>query len=251
MATNDSYLRHDAGDASNGVRLRTDAPDSGGAVTYTLVCAVGAYSYLGLPATLSVNHSLVCSSGAYSYAGLSATLSVKHSLVCATGAYAYTGNAATLTYAAGQTAYTLTCATGSYTYTGLAATLNVKHTLLCNVGTYAYTGQAATLTYVSVSPTAYTLFCDHGGYLYSGISAKLDYVITNTKQGGDDAPRSVKNLKYKPKPRKDDFGNEIVVPEAISALTVEKYTLKPTRVNANELQSHLEIDDEEAILMFI
>ena len=75
--------------------------------------------------------------------------------------------------------------------------------------------------------------------------------LAATKQGGDDAPRSVKNLKYKPKPRKDDFGNEIVVPEAISALTVEKYTLKPTRVNANELQSHLEIDDEEAILMFI
>lgn len=69
--------------------------------------------------------------------------------------------------------------------------------------------------------------------------------------GGDDAPRTVKNLKYKPKPRKDDFGNEIVVPEAISALTVERYTLKPTQVNANELQSHLEIDDEEAILMFI
>jgi len=42
-----------------------------------------------------------------------------------------------------------------------------------------------------------------------------------------------------------------VVPEAISALTVEKYTQKPTLVSANELQSHLEIDDEEAILMFI
>ena len=74
---------------------------------------------------------------------------------------------------------------------------------------------------------------------------------TEAKNGGDDAPRTVKNLKYKPKPRKDDFGNEIVIPEAISALTVEKYTLKPTRVSANELQSHLEIDDEEAILMFI
>lgn len=168
--------------------------------THTLSCAVGSYSYLGIPASLSRSH-------------------------------------------------VLACATGSYTYTGLAATLNVKHTLLCNVGTYAYTGQAATLTYVS--STAYTLFCDHGGYLYSGIAAKLGYVITNTKQGGDDAPRSVKNLKYKPRLRKDDFGNEIVVPEVISALTVEKYTLKPTRVNANELQSHLEIDDEEAILMFI
>lgn len=173
----------------------------GNGVSYTLVCAVGSYSYLGLPTTLSVNHSLICGAGAYSYTGNAATLSAKHSLVCATGAYAYIGNAATLTYTAGK--------------------------------------------------AAYTLFCDHGGYLYSGISAKLDYVTTNTKQGGDDAPRTVKNLKYKPKPRKDDFGNEIVVPEEISALTVEKYTQKPTQVNANELQSHLEIDDEEAILMFI
>lgn len=173
----------------------------GNVVSYTLVCAVGSYSYLGLPTTLSVNHSLICGAGAYSYTGNAATLSAKHSLVCATGAYAYIGNAATLTYTAGK--------------------------------------------------AAYTLFCDHGGYLYSGISAKLDYVTTNTKQGGDDAPRTVKNLKYKPKPRKDDFGNEIVVPEEISALTVEKYTQKPTQVNANELQSHLEIDDEEAILMFI
>jgi hypothetical protein len=251
MATNDSYLRPDAGDGANGVKLRADAPDSGGGVNYTLVCAVGAYSYLGLPATLSVKHSLTCATGAYSYAGIAATLSLKRSLLCATGAYAYAGLPATLTYGGGHAAYTLTCATGSYAYTGLAATLNVNHSLLCNVGAYAYTGQAATLTYVSVSPTAYTLFCDHGGYLYSGISAKLDYVTSKTKQGGDDVPRSVKNLKYKPKPRKDDFGNEIIVPEAISALTVEKYTQKPTRVSANELQSHLEIDDEEAILMFI
>lgn len=35
MATNDTYLRPDAGDASNGVRLLTDAPDAGGAATIT------------------------------------------------------------------------------------------------------------------------------------------------------------------------------------------------------------------------
>jgi len=218
----------------------------GVAVNYTLVCAVGAYSYLGLASTLSVNHSLTCATGSYAYAGLAATLSLKRSLLCATGAYAYTGLAATL-----NVNHTLLCNSGSYTYTGIAASLKVNHSLLCNVGAYAYAGQAATLTYVNLSPVTYTLLCATGSYTYAGIASKLDYVTSNTKQGGDDAPRSVKNLKYKPKPRKDDFGNEIVVPEAISALTVEKYTQKPTRISANELQSHLEIDDEEAILMFI
>jgi len=245
----------------------------GSAVNYTLVCAVGAYSYVGLAATLSLKHTLVCATGAYTYTGVAATLSlkrnllcatgayaytglaatlnVKHTLLCSTGAYAYTGNAATLTYISGHATYTLTCATGTYTYTGIAASLTVSHSLLCNVGDYAYTGQAATLTYVSIAPVTYTLLCNSGSYFYTGIPAQLTYATGKTKQGGDDAPRSVKTLKYKPKPRKDDFGNEIVIPEAISALIVEKYTQKPTQVNANELQSHLEIDDEEAILMFI
>jgi hypothetical protein len=244
MATNDTYLRPDAGDGVNGVRLRTDAPDSGG--IYTLVCDAGAYNYVGQAATLSVQYGLVCGAGAYSYAGNDATLSVSYVLSCATGAYAYTGNAASLTVER-----SLLCDAGAYSYTGNAAVLTAGYNLLCDAGAYSYTGNDATLTYVGT--VGYTLTCDAGAYSYSGNAATLTYVATatDTKNGGDDAPRSVKNLKYKPKPRKDDFGNEIVVPEAISALTVEKYTQKPTLVSANELQSHLEIDDEEAILMFI
>jgi len=170
----------------------------------------------------TATHTLSCEVGSYSYAGIPASLSRNNSLDCSTGAYSYAG---------------------------LDSTLSLKRNLLCATGVYDYTGQAATLTYVT--PIAYDLLCSTGSYTYAGIASKLDYVTSNTKQGGDDVPRSVKNLKYKPKPRKDDFGNEIVVPEVISALTVEKYTQKPTLVSANELQSHLEIDDEEAILMFI
>ena len=144
-----------------------------------------------------------------------------HTLSCEVGSYSYAGIPASL-----SRNNSLDCSTGAYSYAGLDSTLSLKRNLLCATGAYAYTGNAATLTYVGT-------------------------VATDTKNGGDDAPRSVKNLKYKPKPRKDDFGNEIVVPEAISALTVEKYTQKSTLVSANELQSHLEIDDEEAILMFI
>jgi len=246
MATNDIYLRPDAGDSVNGVRLRTDAPDSGGPTAYTLTCDAGAYAYTGQAATLQVDKSLACAAGAYNYVGQAATLSVQYGLVCGAGAYSYAGNDATL-----SVSYVLSCATGDYTYTGNAASLTVERSLLCDAGAYSYTGNDATLTYAGI--VGYTLTCDAGAYSYSGNAATLTYVATatDTKNGGDDAPRSVKNLKYKPKPRKDDFGNEIVVPEAISALTVEKYTQKPTLVSANELQSHLEIDDEEAILMFI
>lgn len=168
----------------------------------------------------TATHTLSCEVGSYSYAGIPASLSRNNSLDCSTGAYSYAGLDSTLSLKRN-----LLCATGVYDYTGQAASLTVERSLLCDAGAYAYTGNDATLTYVATA--------------------------TDTKNGGDDAPRSVKNLKYKPKPRKDDFGNEIVVPEAISALTVEKYTQKPTLVSANELQSHLEIDDEEAILMFI
>ena len=101
-----------------------------------------------------------------------------------------------------------------------------------------------------------------------------------TKQGGDDAPRKVKKLKYQPRLRKDDFGNEILdlpiveeelepdlpeveqIAETINIYdnTEEKYALKQTQDRLNELQSHLEIiqkaiadelDDEEAILMLL
>ena len=173
----------------------------------------------------TATHTLSCEAGSYSSAGIPASLSRNNSLDCSTGAYSYAG---------------------------LDSTLSLKRNLLCATGAYDYIGQAATLTYTT--STAYDLLCSTGSYTYAGNVATLTYVATaatDTKNGGDDAPRSVKNLKYKPKPRKDDFGNEIVIPEAISALTVEKYTLKSTRVSANELQSHLEIDDEEAILMFI
>ncbi len=72
-----------------------------GATSYSLVCAPGAYSYVGNAATLTLAHSLVCAPGAYSYVGNAATLTLAHSLVCAPGAYSYVGNAATLTYAEG------------------------------------------------------------------------------------------------------------------------------------------------------
>lgn len=218
--------------------------ETSGPTHYTLACGAGSYTYTGNAASLTKAIGLVCDAGAYSYVGQAATLSVGYGLVCGAGAYSYTGNEATL-----SVSYGLLCASGSYAYTGNATTLTKEIGLLCDSGAYVYTGNNATLTYAS-GTVSYTLVCDAGSYTYTGQPALLEYTST-TKNGGDDAPRSVKNLKYKPKPRKDDFGNEIVVPEAISALTVEKYTLKPTQVNANELQSHLEIDDEEAILMFI
>jgi hypothetical protein len=180
VTTNDVYLRPDAGDGVNGVRLRTDAPDSGGIVNYTLVCAAGAYSYLGKDATLSLKHNLLCATGGYSYSGVSASLVVAHNLVCGAGSYTYTGVATTLSLR-----HSLVCAAGAYSYSGVAATLSVKHSLTCAAGAYTYSGIAATLTYVpGVGAGSYVLTCAAGAYTYSGVDAGLLHHLGVVQQGG-------------------------------------------------------------------
>jgi hypothetical protein len=152
VATNDIYLRPDAGDGVNGVRLRTDAPDSGGTVNYTLVCAAGAYSYLGQAAALSLNHSLVCTAGAYTYTGNATALSLKHNLLCASGVYAYAGLPATL-----SVQHSLVCDSGAYTYSGVGATLLIEHSLSCGAGAYVLSGADAILTVSSAKASDYEL----------------------------------------------------------------------------------------------
>jgi len=168
VATNDVYLRPDAGDGTNGVRLRIDAPDSGGAVNYTLVCDVGAYVYTGQAATLTLARKLDLATGAYVYTGQAATLTVARRLALATGAYVYTGQAASLTVAR-----KLSLAAGAYAYVGQAATLTyvagkVNYVLTCVAGAYAISGQDATLVYVSGTPTAVVTGGGGGGLRYSG-----------------------------------------------------------------------------------
>jgi hypothetical protein len=238
MATNDSYLRPAAGDGVNDVRLRNDAPD-GGAATIT-----------GTLASTEVSDSAAIV-GLIAHTGtLAATESSDTTAIL--GLVNHTGSLSATEVSDSAAIVGLVNHTGSMAVTEASDTFASSGTV---------TGSTATITGDLValegSDTAiFAGFVDHTGTLASTEASDTSSIAglvnhTEAKNGGDDAPRTVKNLKYKPKPRKDDFGNEIVIPEAISALTVEKYTLKPTRVSANELQSHLEIDDEEAILMLI
>ena len=147
----------------------------------------------------------------------------------------------------------------------------------------AATGQVGSTTEITTATTSIT--ADPATGLVGNVVATGD-IVASTKKGGDDAPRTIKKLKYKPRLRKDDFGNEII--EAIPVdlletaepdeeiavegykydLDADKYELKQTQDMLNELQSHLdyqlaaeearrveleqrEIDDEEAILMLL
>jgi hypothetical protein len=147
----------------------------------------------------------------------------------------------------------------------------------------AATGQVGSTTEITTAITGIT--ADPATGLVGNVVATGD-IVASTKKGGDDAPRTIKKLKYKPRLRKDDFGNEII--EAIPVdlletaepdeeiavegykydLDADKYELKQTQDMLNELQSHLdyqlaaeearrleleqrEIDDEEAILMLL
>lgn len=97
-----------------------------GPVNYTLVCAAGAYSYLGQTATLNVARRLALDAGAYAYAGNVATLQIARFVALDSGAYNYAGNDATLDYVPGGVDYTLVCEAGAYVYTGQDATLDYQ-----------------------------------------------------------------------------------------------------------------------------
>ena len=152
-----------------------------------------------------------------------------------------------------------------------------------SITSQAATGQVGSTTEITTATTSIT--ADPATGLVGNVIATGD-IVASTKKGGDDAPRTIKKLKYKPRLRKDDFGNEII--EAIPVdlletaesdeeiavegykydLDADKYELKQTQDMLNELQSHLdyqlaaeearrleleqrEIDDEEAILMLL
>jgi hypothetical protein len=163
---------------------------------------------------------------------------------------------------------------GNVTATGAANT---------SITSQAATGQVGSTTEITTATIGITSATATG--LVGNVVAQGE-IAASTKKGGDDAPRSVKKLKYKPRLRKDDFGNEIIeaipvdlletaeIDEEIAVepykydLDADKYELKQTQDMLNELQSHLayqlaveeakrldleqrEIDDEEAILMLI
>lgn len=113
-----------------------------GGTNYILVCDVGAYTYTGIDATLSLRRSLLCDTGTYAYTGQDATLLLNRNLACDTGVYTYTGLDSTLSLQ-----HSLVCATGAYTYNGLDVTLSFNRNISCDSGAYAYTGNAAVLTY--------------------------------------------------------------------------------------------------------
>ena len=123
MATNDVYLRPDAGDGANGVRLRPDGPSGG--VNYVLSCSAGAYAYTGIAATLSLSRNLQLSKGIYAYTGQTANLTIARNISLSTGVYAYVGLPSILTYVPGSSAvnYTLALEPGIYAYQGNDATL--------------------------------------------------------------------------------------------------------------------------------
>ena len=96
---------------------------SGGAISYTMSCASGSYSYNGTAASFIFGRRFSAGSGSYSYAGTSATFALARKLSLATGSYAYTGTSATLTATINTPVvnYILNCASGSYSVTGTPA----------------------------------------------------------------------------------------------------------------------------------
>ena len=166
--------------------------------------------------------------------------------------------------------------------TGVSATASVGNTNATGGANTSITSQSATGTVGStteITTATTSITADPATGLVGNVVATGD-IVASTKKGGDDAPRTIKKLKYKPRLRKDDFGNEILdlpiveeelepdlpeveqIAETINIYdnTEEKYALKQTQDRLNELQSHLEIiqkaiadelDDEEAILMLL
>jgi hypothetical protein len=89
----------------------------------------------------------------------------------------------------------------------------------------------------------------------SDVLASIVEIISDAqdKKGGDDAPRKVKTEKYKPRLKKDDFGNEIqpVSEKLVEVKKVSNYTLQDTKLLLNRLELQAEQDDEEALFMLL
>lgn len=84
------------------------------------------------------------------------------------------------------------------------------------------------------------------GNQITAISASIE-VVVDTKDGGDDVPRQVKTLKYKPRLPKDDFGNEI---QPVVAKVKPNYNIDDTRELLKRLEA-LEDEDEDDLLMLM
>ena len=135
MAVNDVYLRPDAGDGANGVRLRQDAPDIG-AVNYTLAGALGSYTLSGQAASFRINRLLSGAAGSYAVSGQAAGFKVSRFLSGSAGSYALTGIAATLAYTPGSSAvaYSLSGAAGLYVFSGQNAVFAYTSTATPSIG---------------------------------------------------------------------------------------------------------------------
>ena len=109
-----------AGHASpKNIIVRSNVPSGGSSpVDYTLLCAIGSYTYSGKDATFLVERALSSDTGSYSYSGVSANLLATRVLSSSTGSYVYTGKDASF-----ERTGVLTADTGSYSYTGQTANL--------------------------------------------------------------------------------------------------------------------------------
>ena len=211
-------------------------------VNYTLTCAVGAYTYSGVAATLikKTNYALTCAVGAYTYTGNAATLtkSANYVLTCAAGAYAYSGVAAAL-----SVKHSLVCDAGAYAYTGQAATLLVKHSLTCAVGAYSYTGNAATLTYVpGAGAINYVLNCSVGSYTLTGQAATFEYIkYTPETFGGGFQDKKKKHSKELTEYEKIFSGLAKLQPHVTKEIAVELLA---------EIEG-IELDEEDDVLALL
>lgn len=187
MATNDVFLRPDAGDGTNGVRLRQDAPDSGGAYSITalhgtyalsgqtasllktklIVASNGTYSLSGQTAILSRNRNLTATNGTYSLAGQSATVLRSKAVVASSGTYALTGQNATV-----LRSKLVTVSQGTYSLTGQNATVSRNRLVTPSHGVYSLSGQSVDITFTPATVN-YTLTAEYGTYAVSGFDSQL------------------------------------------------------------------------------
>lgn len=189
-----------------------------------------------------ISYTLTCSNGSYSLTGQSASFKNGYSLSCSNGSYVLTGQSALF-----KNNYYLSCSTGSYVVTGQSVSFGDFHNLNCLAGFYLVTGQDVDLTYTPVEPQIVV----KGGYKPKQKTIKkereeIENAVSKAvnKALGIVEPEDIVEEAVEQKAPEIDYTgqlNDIILKMQAESLglSIEQYLIES------------ELDDEEAILLFL
>ena len=220
---------------------------AGGPVNYADSLSTGSYVLSGKTVSDSVVKADNLSTGAYTLSGKTVTDVLARNDSLSKGSYSIAGQAVTDSVVRADS-----LSTGTYTISGKTVSDIIARADQLSVGSYVISGKDITDAYVPSGGISYADNLSAGAYSITGYSLTDEITLGKTKDGGDDVPRKVKSEKYKPRLRKDDFGNEIQPEiEVASVKKVSTYTLQDTQLLLNRLELQAEQDDEETLLMLL